>query len=197
MLAAGRWFVGFRPEVRDLRDQPVSEGEERHRIVNAVIEAPLEPHHPVMLVSNHDLGPQMPVPGVLLIEPQVAIAAADALPRLRDLVDHGRMQQRRPVIPVPGLQAGDEALHQLAVIVHPGKLPHPGHARATRSRDPRLTATVTATAAAVGHQQRPATAHDTRMIRAKWGYARPEKRKAGGSTPPLATSLTSQDPSEI
>jgi len=29
------------------------------------------------------------------------------------------------------------------------------------------------------------------------GYATPEKRKVGGSTPPLTTSLTSQDASEI
>ena len=85
MLAARRWFVGFRPEVRDLRDQPVGKREERHPIVNAVIEVPLEPRHPVLLVSNHNLGPQMPVTGVLLIEPQVAITAPDALPRLRDL----------------------------------------------------------------------------------------------------------------
>jgi hypothetical protein len=41
---------------------------------------------------------------------------------------------------------------------------------------PRLTATVTATAAANGRQQRPATAHHARKIRANWGYVRPEKR---------------------
>ncbi len=40
-----------------------------------------------------------------------------------------------------------------------------------------MTATATATAAANGYQQRPATAHNTRMIRANLGYARPEKRK--------------------
>jgi hypothetical protein len=39
-----------------------------------------------------------------------------------------------------------------------------------------LTAAVTATAAANGKQQRPATAQDARTIRANWGYARPEKR---------------------
>jgi hypothetical protein len=40
-----------------------------------------------------------------------------------------------------------------------------------------LTATVTATAAANGYQQRPVTAHNARTIRANWGYVRPEKRK--------------------
>ena len=119
MLAATRWFVGFRPEVRDLRDQPVSECEERQPIVNAVIEVPLEPRHPVLFVSDHDLGPQMPVTGVLLIEPQVAVTLPDALSRLRDLVDHGGMQESCPAVPVPGLQARDEALHELTVAGHP------------------------------------------------------------------------------
>jgi hypothetical protein len=32
------------------------------------------------------------------------------------------MQQRCPVIPVPGLKAGDEALYQFAVAAHSGKL---------------------------------------------------------------------------
>ena len=44
-------------------------------------------------------------------------------------------------------------------------------------RSRRLTATVTATAATNGHQQRPATAHNARTIRANLGYVRPEKRK--------------------
>jgi hypothetical protein len=39
-----------------------------------------------------------------------------------------------------------------------------------------LTATVTATAAANGKQQRPATAHNARTIRAIRGYVRPEKQ---------------------
>jgi hypothetical protein len=43
-----------------------------------------------------------------------------------------------------------------------------------------LTATVTATAATNGHRQRSATAHNTRTIRANWGYARPEKRTVHG-----------------
>ena len=42
-----------------------------------------------------------------------------------------------------------------------------------------LTATVTATAATNGEQQRPATAHNARTIYANWGYVRPEKRKVG------------------
>ena len=36
---------------------------------------------------------------------------------------------------------------------------------------------MTATAAATGYHQRPATAHNTCTIRANWGYVRPEKRK--------------------
>jgi len=40
----------------------------------------------------------------------------------------------------------------------------------------RLTATVTATAAANGKRQRPATAHNSRATRANLAYARPEKR---------------------
>ena len=45
-----------------------------------------------------------------------------------------------------------------------------------RQRNHRLTATVTATAAANGYPQRPATAHNTRTIRANLGYVRPEKQ---------------------
>jgi hypothetical protein len=37
----------------------------------------------------------------------------------------------------------------------------------------RMTATVTATAAANGHQQRPATVHNFRTIRANLAYIRP------------------------
>jgi hypothetical protein len=40
-----------------------------------------------------------------------------------------------------------------------------------------MTVTVTTTAAANGYQQRPATAHNARTIRANLAYARPEKRK--------------------
>jgi len=43
-------------------------------------------------------------------------------------------------------------------------------------QDQRLTATVVAS----GYQQRPATAHNARTIRANWGYVRPEKRTVGG-----------------
>jgi hypothetical protein len=39
-----------------------------------------------------------------------------------------------------------------------------------------MTTTVTATAAANGYQQRPATAHNTRTLRANLGYVRPEKQ---------------------
>jgi hypothetical protein len=41
----------------------------------------------------------------------------------------------------------------------------------------RPTATVTATATANGELQRPAAAHNPRMIGVNWGYVRPEKRK--------------------
>ena len=45
------------------------------------------------------------------------------------------------------------------------------------NRNQRLTATVTAAAAATSYRQRPAAAHNSRTIRANWGYVRPEKRK--------------------
>ena len=44
------------------------------------------------------------------------------------------------------------------------------------------------TAAANGKRQRPATAQHTRTIRGNSGYVRPEKRKVGGSTPPLTAT---------
>ena len=52
---------------------------------------------------------------------------------------------------------------------------HPGNPWRHRGR---LTATVQ-TAAATGQQQRPATAHNARTIRANLGYARPEKQTVG------------------
>jgi hypothetical protein len=80
VLTAGRRLVRLGPEVRHPGDQPVSELEERHRVIGTAIEEPLEPHHPVMLVSNGDFRPQVPVTGILLIEPQVAVTSADTLP---------------------------------------------------------------------------------------------------------------------
>jgi hypothetical protein len=124
MFAAGRRFVRFWPEVRHASNQPVGKFEEHHRVIGAAIEKPLEPHHRVTLVTNHELLPEMPVTGVLLIEPQVAITPPDALPRLRYLIDHGRMQQCCPGVPVPGLQVRDEELCQLTVAAHHRKLPH-------------------------------------------------------------------------
>src|SRR5215469_12573320 len=53
---------------------------------------------------------------------------------------------------------------------------------AARSPRPRLTATVTATAAATGYQRRPATAHNARTMRTNWEYARPEKRTVEDQT---------------
>jgi hypothetical protein len=53
-------------------------------------------------------------------------------------------------------------------------LPRPGPSTRVESRC-RLTATVTATAAANGKRQRPTTAHNSRTIRANLAYARPEK----------------------
>jgi hypothetical protein len=44
----------------------------------------------------------------------VPVTAADPLPRLRDLVDHVRVQQPGPGVPLPGLQAGDEAPGELS-----------------------------------------------------------------------------------
>jgi hypothetical protein len=80
VLAARRRFVRLGPEVRHAGDQPVGELEKRHRVIGTAIEKPLEPHHPVTLVSNRDLRPQVPVTGILLIEPQVAITPPDTLP---------------------------------------------------------------------------------------------------------------------
>ena len=54
-------------------------------------------------------------------------------------------------------------------------------------RTARMTATVTATAAANHDQQRPATAHNTRTISANWGYARPEKQTVGDQLRGAAT----------
>src|SRR6266568_9311924 len=50
-----------------------------------------------------------------------------------------------------------------------------------------MTATVTATAAANRYQQRPATTHNTRRIRANLAYVRPEKRTVGTNTASAAT----------
>jgi hypothetical protein len=80
VLAARRRFVGLGPEVRHPGDQPVSELEERHRVIGRAIEAPLEPHDPVTLVGDDELRPQVPVTGVLLIELQVAVSPPDTLP---------------------------------------------------------------------------------------------------------------------
>src|SRR3954454_16609198 len=124
MLTAGWRLVRLWPEVRHPGDHPAGELEERHRVIGAVAQVPFEPGHPVTLISDHDLRPQVPVTGILLIEAQVAITPPDALPRLRDLIDHGWVQEPGPGIPVPGLQARDEALHQLAVVAHSGNLPH-------------------------------------------------------------------------
>ena len=70
-----------------------------------------------------------------------------------------------------------------------------GHKVSTRigaspqEQDQRLTATVTATAAANSYQQRPVTAHNARTIRANLGYVRPEKqtvaRRAEAGQPDL------------
>jgi len=49
------------------------------------------------------------------------------------------------------------------------------------SPPPRLTATVTATAATNGRQQQPATADNAHKIRANLEYVRPEKRKVRSS----------------
>ena len=80
MLAARRRLVRLWPEVRHPGNQPVSELEERHRVTGVAIEKPLEPGHPVTLVGNRDFLPQVPVTGILLIEPQVAVTPPDPLP---------------------------------------------------------------------------------------------------------------------
>jgi hypothetical protein len=80
VLAAGRRFVRLGPEVRHPGDQPVGELEERHRVIGVAVEEPLEPDHGVTLVGDRDLRPQVPVTGVLLVEPQVAVTPPDTLP---------------------------------------------------------------------------------------------------------------------
>ena len=48
----------------------------------------------------------------------------------------------------------------------------------------RLTATVTATAATNGYQQRPAAAHHSRTIHASWGYVRHSLADSRSTAPP-------------
>jgi hypothetical protein len=79
VLAAGRRLERLGPEVRHPGDQPAGELEERHRVIGTAIEKPLEPHHRVTLVGNRDLRPQVPVTGILLVEPQVAVTSPDTL----------------------------------------------------------------------------------------------------------------------
>jgi hypothetical protein len=110
VLAARRRLVRLWPEVRHPGDQPVSELEEHRRVIGPAVKEPLEPHHAVPLVRDRDLRPQVPVAGILLVERQVPVASADPLPRLRDLVDHVRMQEPGPGIPVACLKVEDEEL---------------------------------------------------------------------------------------
>ena len=49
--------------------------------------------------------------------------------------------------------------------------------RGSGEQDQRLTATVTATVAATGYQQRPAAAHNARAIHANSGHVQPHSRK--------------------
>jgi len=53
---------------------------------------------------------------------------------------------------------------------------------------PLLTATVTATAAATGDQQRPATAHNSRTIHVNLGYVRPQKQTVEDQCRPAVTA---------
>jgi Transposase IS116/IS110/IS902 family len=55
---------------------------------------------------------------------------------------------------------------------HTQSLVTPGH--------PLPGSVLTATAAATGYQQQPATAHNARTMRASWGYVRPEKQTVEG-----------------
>jgi len=56
-----------------------------------------------------------------------------------------------------------------------------------------MTATVTATAAANGYQQRPATAHNARTIRANLEYVRPEKQTVEGHADAAAGAAMGRD----
>ena len=54
--------------------------------------------------------------------------------RLRNLIDHGGMQQPRPGIPVPGLRLATKRSPHFTVAVHPCKLPHRAGTARARSR---------------------------------------------------------------
>ena len=56
-----------------------------------------------------------------------------------------------------------------------------------------LTATVTATSAANAKLARPRTGQHSCSTGLSWQSATPEKRRAGGSTPPLTATLTCAD----
>src|SRR5690242_15582828 len=56
---------------------------------------------------------------------------------------------------------------------------HKDHSRAGKVARRGRVARMTATAAANGYQQRPATTHNARTIRANLAYARPEKTSQG------------------
>ncbi|MEJ7702155.1 MAG: MFS transporter [Geodermatophilaceae bacterium] len=95
VLTTGRRIVGLRPEVRHAGDEPVTVEREEHHAVGPVdTDRPLEPDGTVGRVGDHGVGCQVPVSGVVAVEAQVAVATANPLPRLGQLVDHLWVQQR-------------------------------------------------------------------------------------------------------
>jgi hypothetical protein len=95
-------------------------------------------------------------------------------------------ERTRKVMLDPGASTGTPVRRR-----GPGRsLPGPGAGHPLQRAGPacyrtacaELTATVTATAATNGKQQRPVTAQDTRTIRSNWGYVRPEKAEGRRST---------------
>jgi hypothetical protein len=82
---------------------------------------------------------------------------------------------------VPGLAAAHRAAHRITPGASEDRPWHHAHGLVTPGQPfpgSRLTATLTATAAAAGYQQRPAAAHNYRTIRADWGYVRPESGRS-------------------
>jgi hypothetical protein len=87
-----------------------------------------------------------------------------------------RVHDSRNLSRGPGTGQGAARLpetgREMAAKTRASRCHQPGD-RGKGEQDQPLTATMTATAAANGCHQRPATAHNSRTIRANWGYVRP------------------------
>ena len=97
----------------------------------------------------------------------------------------------RPQTTCP-LRARSASQHSELTIT-PGQPNTPAHLRGAQRR----IAKVTATAAANGYQQRPATAHNSHTIRANLAYARPEKQTVVACVSPAAVAAKGSDLSQL